>query len=232
MKLLTVIPARGGSKGIPGKNIKLLGGKPLIHLTIESAIAAGLNHIVVNSDDDVILDSCKRFDIDLYKRPAHLATDAAKSIDVIIDMLEGQYADFDSVLLLQATYPFRPLGFIEQAINKYLTQSLDSLISVLPVPHQFNPHWVFKPNEQGILGLATGEESIISRRQDLPPAYYRDGAIYLSASEIILDKHSFFGQKLGFIESDIKHYVNIDTMADWDMAEDMVSKRNTPDGNG
>lgn len=230
MKILTIIPARGGSKGVPGKNIKFLGGKPLIAYTIESALQAGLEPIV-NSDDDEILSMAKKHGAITFKRPAGLATDSARSIDVVIDMLKS-FADIETILLLQATYPFRQKGMINEAIEVYKNKNLDSLISVLPVPDHYNPHWVFEAKEGGQLNIATGEDVIIPRRQELPPAYFRDGAIYMTNREILEKKQSFFGNSLGYIKSEWENYVNIDTMVDWEKAEDMARKRSTPDGNG
>ena len=92
---------------------------------------------------------------------------------------------FDAVCLLQPTTPFRRKGLIDEAIKKFESGSFDSLVSVREVPHEFNPHWVFEEKD-GKLKIATGEKQIISRRQELPKAYHRDGAIYLTKTEVIL----------------------------------------------
>ena len=92
---------------------------------------------------------------------------------------------FDAVCILQPTTPFRGEGLIDDAIKKFESGSYDSLVSLREVPHEFNPHWTFE-EEEGKLEIATGEKQIISRRQELPKAYHRDGAIYLTKTEVIL----------------------------------------------
>ena len=87
----------------------------------------------------------------------------------------------------------------------------------MPVPHEFNPHWVFESNNEGFLHLATGDTEIIKRRQDLPPAYFRDGSIYITKTTVIKNG-SFYGDKLSYIENDADFYVNVDTLKDWDKA--------------
>lgn len=225
MKILTIIPARGGSKGIPGKNIKILGGKPLIGWSIESAIkSVKCGSIYVNTEDTEIAKVAESFGCKVYIRPSELATDQSKSIDVVIEMLENLKSQghvYDAICLVQATYPFRELDLLNRAIQKFEDTNADSLISVLPVPHHYNPHWVFETHDD-FLQIATGEKNIITRRQELPNAYHRDGAVYITKTEVILQKQSFFGDKLGFIETNEANYVNIDTIADWKLAEKIV----------
>lgn len=227
MKLLTIIPARGGSKGIPGKNIRHLGGIPLIGWSIASAKEySGDQDLFVNTDSDEIAEVAGSLDCRVYRRPAELGTDTAKSIDVVLDMLESlnhKGTVYDAVCLLQPTYPFRAKGMLGTALKRYLESEADSLISVLPVPHHYNPHWVFEA-EHDFLHIATGENEIIPRRQDLPPAYHRDGAIYLTSVAVLTQKQSFFGNRTAFIISDPGHYVNIDTPADWEDAEQLYDR--------
>lgn len=235
MKILGLITARGGSKGVPGKNIKPLCGKPLIQYTIESAINSKLlTKICLSSDDDEIINFCKKFNISVpFKRPKGIASDNSKSIDVVIHALKyynaiGEY--FDAVCLLQPTYPFRRKGLIDEAIIKFKKTSADSLISVLEVPHHYNPHWVFQTKKSNFLEIATGEKHIISRRQELPTSYHRDGAIYITKSDIVLREKSLYGKKISFILSDDNNYINIDTMKDWKMAEKKVKYFNQKKG--
>jgi len=119
--------------------------------------------------------------------------------------------------LLQPTSPFRPKGFIDLAIQKFINEEVDALVSVLPVPHEFNPHWVFEPNEKGLLQIATGDKEIIKRRQDLPQAFFRDGLIYITKTSVIKEG-SFYGTKLSYLENHPDFYVNIDTLEDWEKA--------------
>ena len=227
MKILGLIPARGGSKGIPGKNIKPLGGKPLLQYTIEAAKRANLlSRIVLSSDDEEIMATAKRLGLEApFRRPDALAGDSSSSLDMIQHALrffitEGE--NFDAVCLLQPTSPFRREGLIDEAIDNFIQGGFDSLISVREVPEDYNPHWVFE-EENGGLRIATGESEIISRRQDLPKAFHRDGAIYLTKKKVLMEQNSLFGEKIGFINTTGEPYVNLDTQTDWEEAEKMLS---------
>lgn len=229
MKILAIIPARGGSKGVPGKNIKLLGGKPLLQYTSEIALQSKkLAAVVLSSDDDQIISLAKKTGIHVpFVRPEALAQDNTPTIDVILHVLkwyEKQAVFFDAVCILQVTSPFRTLEFLDNAIEKFIASGCDSLISVQKVPHEYNPHWTFEVNEIGNLKIATGEDQIISRRQELPNAYHRDGSIYITKTEVMLQQYSLYGKSISFIESQPEFYVNIDTVADWEKAEQMIKK--------
>jgi N-acylneuraminate cytidylyltransferase len=226
LKILAIIPARGGSKGVPGKNIKELGGKPLLAYTVEAAQESQLiSRLVLSSDDDKIIKVAQDFGVDVpFVRPDNLAQDQSGSIGVVqhtVEFLEKQGDSYDAVLLLQPTSPVREKGFIDKAIHNFLNSDADALVSVLPVPHEYNPHWVFEADENDELKIATGEHEIIKRRQDLPMAFFRDGSIYLTKTEVI-KKGSFYGDKLTYIQSNPDTYVNIDTLEDWKRAEKMV----------
>lgn len=227
MKTLGLIPARGGSKGIPGKNIKLLHGKPLLQYTFESARNSKLlSRVILSSDDPEIIAVAEGLGLEVpFQRPAALAADATSSLTVIKHALQffaEKGENFDAVCLLQPTTPFRRNGLIDEAIDRFIAGGFDSLISVREVPAEFNPHWTFEEDKSGSLKLATGEKQIISRRQDLPKAYHRDGAIYLTKTEVILEQYSLYGDKIGFIDTTEDPYVNIDTIQDWEEAERLV----------
>ena len=224
MKVLGIIPARGGSKGVPRKNIKLLGNKPLLQYTSDVALASDLiDTLVLSSDDDEIITVAKSLGIEVpFKRPSDLALDTTPTLPVIINVLEyyksiGQ--NFDAVCLLQVTSPFRTVEFLNNAIKTFIKKETDSLVSVQQVPHEYNPHWVFEDNGKGVLKIATGEQEIISRRQELPKAYHRDGSIYITKTSVLLEQKSLYGKSISFIESPKEWYVNIDTMDDWEKAE-------------
>jgi CMP-N,N'-diacetyllegionaminic acid synthase len=231
MKILAIIPARGGSKSVPMKNIKILGGKPLLAYTVDAAKHSKLLFkTIVSTDDLAISQVAKSLNVEVpFLRPSHLAQDNTPTIDVVVDVLkwyENQDVFFDAVCLLQPTTPFRSIDFIDLAIQKFIYNDTDSLISVLPVPHEYNPHWCFEANENNILNIATGEKNIISRRQDLPKTYHRDGSIYLTKTTVILNQSSFYGNSISYIESDALNYVNIDTPTDWEKAENLLNNYN------
>ena len=224
MRILGLIPARAGSKGVPNKNKKALLGKPLMQYTIESAQSSELlNRIVFSSEDQELIRMANSMGIDTpFVRPLELATDSASSLSVIIhaiNELANQGEHYDAVCLLQVTNPFRTSAFIDKAITKFMEGNFDALISVLEVPHEYNPHWVFKTNKQNQLKLATGDKEIIKRRQDLPKSYYRDGSIYITKTDVLLEQNSLYGNTIGFVIADKDLHVNIDTQEDWEKAE-------------
>jgi CMP-N,N'-diacetyllegionaminic acid synthase len=228
MKILGLIPARGGSKGVPKKNIKLLGKLPLIEYTIYSAKESKfLTEIVVSTDDEEIAIAAE---VAGYKppfiRPEEFAQDTSTSLEVVqhaIDFFESQNIFFDAVCLLQPTNPFRGKGFIDNAIEKFIASKADSLVSVLEIPHEFNPHWAFEEAQNGLLKITTGESKIIPRRQDLPKAFHRDGSVYITKTEVIKNG-SLYGNSIAYIENNPQLHVNIDTMKDWEKAEKLLTQ--------
>jgi CMP-N,N'-diacetyllegionaminic acid synthase len=229
MRILGLIPARGGSKGIPGKNVKLLSNKPLIQYTTEVALKSKfLEKVIVSSDDDEIIFLSKELGVEVpFKRPSNLANDSSPTLPVILDALkyfESKGEFFDAVCLLQVTSPFRTIAFLDNALKKFISSNSDSLISVQEVPHEYNPHWTFELNESNYLNISTGEEKIIPRRQELPKAFHRDGSIYITKVSVLKEKNSLFGSKISHIVSPKELYVNIDTIEDWNKAEEIVKK--------
>ena len=226
IKVLAIIPARGGSKGVPKKNSKLLAGAPLIAYTIESAKKSKhLDKLIVSSDDDEIISISKALGVEVpFKRPKEFAQDNSGSLEVVqhaIHYFERKNQYFDAVVLLQPTTPFREKGLIDKAIETFINKKCDSLVSVLPVPHQYNPHWVFESDAKGFLNIATGDTEIIKRRQDLPKTYFRDGSIYITKTDVIKNG-SLYGNKVSYIETSLNNHINIDTIEDWKEAERIV----------
>lgn len=230
MKILAIIPARGGSKGVPGKNIKLLNGKPLLAYTTEVALQSQLlSKVILSSDDYQIIETAKNLGVEVpFVRPAELSQDDSPTINLVLHALkwfEKKNIIFDAICLLQPTSPFRTVDFLDNAIKKFIESGCDSLVSVQKVPHEFNPHWTFEVNENDHIRIATGENEIIKRRQDLPTAFFRDGSIYITKAEVILNQNSLYGKSIGFIEADSEWYVNIDTISDWEKAEKIILQK-------
>jgi len=225
MTILGLIPARGGSKGVPRKNIKILGEKPLINYSIDAALQCSeIDELCVSTDSTEIAEISKKVGANVpFMRPAALATDKSPSIDTVIHAAKfyaerGQH--FDAICLLQPTCPFRTANDISEAVKTFKNKNADSLISVREVPHEFNPHWTFETEERtGFLKIATGEKQIITRRQELPKAYHRDGSIYIVKTDILLTQKSLYGEKIAFHLSQNPIHVNIDTLEDWEKAE-------------
>ena len=230
MKILGIIPARGGSKGVPGKNIKMLGGKPLIWYSFEMAKNTNLfSDIILSTEDEEIANVGRSLGISIpFLRPKELAADHTKSIDVVLHCVNEQLKygfNYDIVILLQPTSPFRDPLLIENAIKIYEQRNADSLVSVRKVPSHFNPHWLFESDKNNVLKISTGEKEIISRRQELPDAYYRDGQLYITSIEVLMQKQTFLGDKLTYIVNDSEgSAINIDTMYDWSKAEEYILK--------
>lgn len=230
MRVLGLITARGGSKGIPGKNIKMLGKQPLLaYVATDAKAASRIDKLIISTDDQEIAKVAEAYGVEVpFIRPAELAQDTTPSIAVVehaIRFMEAQGEIYDAVCLLQPTSPFKPEGFIDACIERFIQLEADSLISVLEVPHQFNPHWVFEADSEGRLRIATGEEKLIPRRQELPKAYYRDGAVYVFKRDNVLIHSTLVGGSIGYVVSDINYYCNLDTMVDWRDAESHMAVR-------
>lgn len=227
MRILGIVPARGGSKGVPRKNVRLLGGKPLLAYTAESAKSSVfLTKVVLSTDDEEIAEKGREWGFEVpFLRPAELALDSSPTLPVIqhaLDYYSKNGEEFDAMCLLEVTSPFRMPGLIDRAIVKFIELDADALVSVLPIPASYNPHWAFEQDDKGYLYIATGEEKIIPRRQELPNAYHRDGSIYITKTSVI-SQGSLYGTKLAFVENDPAYSINIDTLKDWEEAENWLS---------
>lgn len=230
MRVLGLIPARGGSKGVPRKNVRMLGGKPLIAHTIDAARSTTrLERVVVSTEDEEIAAVARSLGADVpFLRPASLAQDDTPMLPVIVHALETLAADGwtpDAVCLLQPTFPFRAAEEIDGCIDTLESEDADCVISVHRVPHQFNPHWVYLENPDGSLRLSTGEAEPISRRQSLPAAFHRSGAVYVSRTVAITERGSLYGERLVGYETPAESSCNIDTLDDWARAEALVAQR-------
>jgi len=181
-RIAALITARGGSKGIPKKNIIKLCGKPLIHWTVESAVKSKyVDKIFLSTDNDEIINSVKKFTVEVpFKRPKNLSSDKATSTDVIlhfIDWMKKSGNDFDTLLLLQPTSPFRKPEHIDSSIKKFLgSREALSLISV--TENIKSPYLSRKISADGFVENLFNVKSE-KRRQDIPVTYYINGAIYL-----------------------------------------------------
>jgi len=224
LRILGLIPARGGSKGVPGKNIKLLAGKPLIAYTVEQVNASmQIDRLILSTDDEAIAKIAREIGLEVpFMRPDELANDSAGSLAVVqhaLDFVEAKGERYDAVCILQVTSPYRPEGVIDDAITLFMKEKPDALVSVRKVPDEFNPHWTFEIEKNNRLKISTGEEKIIPRRQELPPAYHRDGAIYITSTDTIKNKGSLLGDDIIAFPIDSPKLINIDTMDDWNEAE-------------
>ncbi len=229
MRVLGLIPARGGSKGVPRKNIKQLAGKPLLAYTAEAALAAQqLDRVILSTDDSEIAEIGQKLGLEVpFLRPAELANDKSPTLPVVqhaLSFVEDQGDRFDAVCLLQPTNPLRRAADIDDCIKLMKLSGADAVVSVLPVPAEHNPHWVYFRNADGSLRLSTGEAFPIPRRQDLPPSFHREGSIYVSRRDVVMEENSLYGARVIGFEIDPARSVNIDTLEDWEYATELISR--------
>lgn len=224
--LLIIIPARGGSKGIPRKNIKPLNGKPLIYYAIDTARAITTDeNICVSTDDMEIKSVVENYGLRVpFLRPKELSTDTAGTYEVLLhalDYYEKQGKHYDIVLLLQTTSPFRTAEHVKEALALYDKSQADMVVSVKECPA--NPYYnVFEEDSNGYLHVCKGNGNIF-RRQDAPKVYEYNGAIYIMDAEKLKNTHMHKMQKRVKYIMDAQSSFDLDTMQDWEMAEIILS---------
>lgn len=228
LRVIAIITARGGSKGVPRKNVRLLGGKPLLAYTAEAALASQkLTRAILSTDDPEIAEAGRQCGLEVpFLRPPELARDDTPTLPVLQHAVKALAEDgekIDAICLLQPTSPFRTAGTIDGCISLLESSGADSVITVLPVPAEYNPHWVYFQDAQGLLHLSTGESAPIPRRQILPPAFHREGSVYVTRRHVLMEQSSLFGSKLLGYLVDPESSINIDTNEDWARAEKKLS---------
>ena len=220
MRVLGLIPARGGSKSIPRKNLVDLGGVPLIQWTIQAALGSNLERVVVSTDEDEIAEISKSLGAEVpFKRPAELSSDQTLSIDVVLHALDVLEEDFDAVMMLQPTSPFRTSIDIEGAIK--IIDGASSVISVVPVEGTHPARMKFV--EDGVLIDPPFAETIENMpRQELRPMYIRNGAIYLTRISDLRHR-TFKGALSRALIMPKERSINIDTGFDLALARVALS---------
>lgn len=226
MRPLVIIPARGGSKGIPHKNIKELGGKPLICYAIDAARKFTTDdNICVSTDDEDIIKVVEKYGLSVpFKRPDYLATDNAGTNGVLLHALnfyEEKGCRFDMIVLLQVTSPFRRSEDVIEAAKLY-DESIDMVTSVMPA--KCNPYYDgFEDNDKGLLTISKGDGTI-ERRQDAPCVWQQNGAVYIINPSQLKAKGLAGMTKIRKYVMDEIHSVDLDTMFDWKVAELMLNE--------
>lgn len=227
MRVLGLIPARGGSKGVPGKNIRPINGRPLLEYTVASALqATSLARVILSTDDDAIAEVGERCGADVpFRRPSNLATDYTPTLPVVrhaLTWLEAHGDVYDAVCILQPTTPLRLPADIDRCVERLRQSGADTVMTVVPVPTECNPHWVYFANDDGSLRLSTGERAPITRRQMLPDAWRRDGSVYVVTRASVMDDDTLFGARVIGEPIDPARCVDINTPDDWARAEQML----------
>lgn len=228
MNRLLLITARGGSKGLPGKNILPLGGKPLIAWSIEQALDCGLGPVIVSTDSEEIAAVSRAFGAEVpFLRPAELATDTASSVDVAEHALEwfrGQHGLLPEILvLLQPTGPFRRIADITAAVAMVEEGGAPAAIGVCEAhPH---PWMTRRMSADGTLHPFCEIPKILKQRQDFPPAWNINGTIYVIRSSVLLEGRTFLPPGTVGHVMPVSCSIDIDTREDLEFANFLVSRR-------
>jgi len=225
--VLAVIPARGGSKGIPNKNILPLLGKPLLAWTIEAARqSSAINRIVVSSDSEAILAVAKKYGAIPLKRPAALAADSSTSEPTLVHAIKKSSSRSytpDFVIFLQPTSPLRTARHIDQAFKSFLSKKADALISVCEADKKFLKSFFI--TKQGYLGSVSDKKFPFTPRQKLPSIYLSNGAIYILKTKKFLKERTFWlGKTVPFVMSP-EESIDLDSLKDLALIKKRLAAR-------
>jgi CMP-N,N'-diacetyllegionaminic acid synthase len=220
--VLALITARGGSKGIPGKNIKRLADKPLINWTIDAAKqSAYIDRLILSSEDDSIIQQALAAGCEVpFKRPAELALDSSSSMDVIVHALEQLTVQYDYLLLLQPTSPFRTVAQIDAIIEQGIGSGTDITVSV--TQSKKHPAFMYTLDGNKLLPVINTQQQ--KRRQDMPKVYEHNGALYLASIPHLLQVKSYNGEGVAAFLMDTLSSVDLDEPLDWEFAEYLIMK--------
>ncbi|OGU12396.1 MAG: hypothetical protein A2X61_04535 [Ignavibacteria bacterium GWB2_35_12] len=227
--ILGLIPARGGSKGIPWKNIVDLGGKPLISRTIDASLKSEfIDRTIVTTDSVEIAGISKKYGADVpFLRPNELALDESNSYDAIFHALdwlkENENIEYDYICLLQPTSPFRNHSHINEAIE-YLINSKDALSLISVTEAHVGPYWMVEKNEFGFLKHLDGYEKEFDRRQDMPQVFEFNGAIYLMRTADMRTYRHYMTDKTIYYLMDRESALDIDEPIDLEFARFLLEK--------
>lgn len=224
-KVLAVIPARGGSKRLPKKNIMLLGGKPLVTWTIEAGLKSKyIDTLIVSSDDKEILDISMHAGANVIKRPPKFAADDSKTSDTIKHVIKTVAEDFDFIVLLQPTSPLRTEKHIDDAFDLLMSKNADAVISVCEIDHP--PLWCNMLPDDFNMSNFLPDDLKEKRSQDLPTFYRINGAIYICRTKRFLKENTFFiNDNIYAYIMDKESSVDIDTYIDFKLAEVILKEK-------
>jgi CMP-N,N'-diacetyllegionaminic acid synthase len=232
-RVLGLIPARGGSKSIPRKNIAMLAGRPLLSYTCDAALNSRvLARVVLSTDDEEIAEVGRESGVKVpFLRPAELANDDTPSVDVAEHAIRW-LADHDGwqaevVVLLQPTSPLRQARHVDEALHRMEDVNADTVVSVIPVPHRFSPYNIMKL-EGGLLQDFWQDQVGFDRfrRQNLPVLYARNGpAVLASRASLIMESNTFYGARIAPYLMTEEESVDIDTAFDLRLAEWLIGQR-------
>jgi len=221
-RVLAVIPARGGSKGLPGKNILQVRGRPLLAWTADAARAArALDRIVVSSDSDAVLAAARACGVEALRRPAELATDTATTLEVIEHAL-NTCPGHDVVVVLQPTSPLRTAADIDAALERFVASGAPSCVSVCEAEQ--SPYWMYRlGDDQALLPIVQGALQA-TRRQDLPAVYVLNGAVYVADAAWLRSTRAFVAAGTVAHVMPVERSLDIDTAHDFERFQKTVSE--------
>lgn len=227
---LGIIPARGGSKGLLGKNIKELCGKPLIAWSIEAGLKSKyLDEVMVTTDSKDIADIAKQYGASVpFLRPDVLASDTATSFDAIkhtIEFYKNEFAkEFDYIVLLEPTSPLREARDINIAIEQLFNSNADSIVGICKTEDQ-NPAFLVFKNEKDFISGYENHDMKVLRRQDIKDVYFFEGTIYISKTDVLLNKKTFYHENtIGYVVPKYKS-LEIDDIDDFIMVEAIMKHK-------
>jgi CMP-N-acetylneuraminic acid synthetase len=230
VEVLGVIPARGGSKGIPRKNLAPIGGRPLVAYTCDAARESRrLTRIVVSTDDEEIASVARRLGVEVpFLRPASLAADDTPMLDVLVHAvtsLEARDAYHpDAVMLLQPTSPFRRGEHVDAAIDLLEASGADSVVSVVAVPHQFTPSSLLRLDGDRLVPWAEGQGPL--RRQDKPRLFARNGpAVVAVRTRVLVEQKTLYGADTRAFQMTRADSIDIDDAFDLELADLLIAMR-------
>lgn len=212
-KILALIPARGGSKGVPRKNVRIVQNKPLIAWTIEEAKKSKyIDKVILSSDDEEIMKVAAKWGCEVpFVRPAHLAEDQTPGIDPVLHAIDI-LPEYDYVILLQPTSPLRTVDDIDQAIEFCFSKNALACISVCETTE--SPHWMYRVMDDHLKPIINDNGTKYARRQDLPPTYIINGAIYIAECTWLKESKSFLTDDTVAYVMDSTRSLDIDNEVD------------------
>ena len=225
---LAVIPARSGSKRLPGKNIRSLGGRPLVAWTIRAALAAGcLDRVIVSTDSQETADISASLGAEVpFLRPKELSGDDASTIDVVLHLLEtleaGQHAGFSELCILQPTSPYRTADDIARSYELFRQKEASGVISVAPCAH--SPIWMNTLDHEGSMENFVPVQYVNKRSQDLPVYHRINGAIYWYKADVFKKSRTLLPRGVYAYQMDELRSVDIDTLLDFEFAEFLIQR--------
>jgi len=220
--VIAIIPARGGSKGVPRKNIRILAGKPLIAWTIEEAKKSRyIDRLILSSENEEIIQVAKEWNCEVpFVRPMKLAMDDTPGIEPILHAINALKKKYDYGVYLQPTSPLRSIKDIDGCIEACVFTKSPSCVSVTEVRQ--HPYWMYKIDELGCLVPFLKEDKRYAFRQDLPPLYVLNGAVYVAECTFLNNNHSFFSDKTKAYIMSTENSIDVDFELDFKILESLI----------